>query len=120
MKIKEFLNRYCSNGYRFHHIFDEIMELFASKDYSSIREEFYDVVMTIQLYLGSKGYFLDWDIVIPISHLMKAERRRSKWVKIFGDSGLKFSPKYLVNGSNWQKAEKVNKAIRLAYKDQIR
>jgi len=50
----------------------------------------------------------------------KYQSRLLSWNQIFSSQGLEFHPKYLANGGNYQKPEKVEMALSLARKEQRR
>lgn len=120
MLISEFLHRYTSGQYKFTSAWSEYVELWEevlAMNWSGIVEEFGDVVMTTQLWFATLTGW-DWRIRIPDATHQKVITRMKIWEEIFASEGLWFHPKYLVNGSNYHKKEKVKAAIALARKYQ--
>jgi hypothetical protein len=120
MLISEFLHRYTSGKYKLSSAWSEYVELWdeiLAMNWSGIVEEFGDVVMTTQLWFATLTGW-DWRIRIPDATHQKVIDRMRIWEEIFASHGLEFHPKYLMNGSNYHKEEKVKAAIALARKYQ--
>jgi hypothetical protein len=112
MLISQFHERHCSAPYEWKYVYSEIMELVEARTYVDVREEFWDVMLALQLWVFAFGF--DFQIILTARHHWKYERRRARWIIIFNENGLEFSPRYLVAGSNWRKRDKVEKALNLA------
>ncbi len=117
MLASTFLHRHSSSAYRWSDVTSEVQELFASRSYVEAREEFWDVIMTFQLWIAS-NFHVDFPMVLTMRHHWKFERRRARWQRIFDDAGLTFSPRYLSSGGNYRKAWKVQAALNAARLEQ--
>ena len=114
MKISAFYRRFCAGEYTFHHVLGEAWEtLVALAGYGDVREEAQDTLIALQLWVYERTQ-LDWEMVISQRAMRKARNRRAEWELIFRREGLTFDPKWLRNGSNYKKPEKVKLAIELA------
>lgn len=116
MQASAFCERHSSGAYRWADVMSEVRELVSARSRAELVEEFWDVVMTFQLWL--LGFGVDLPLVMPRRHHWKFERRRARWMIIFAREGLRFSPKYLRNGGNYKKAHKVRAALEMARAEQ--
>lgn len=116
MKITTFAERYCSGpNYLWTHLWGEVHELLVEVRRANLRgvvDEWWDVALTFQLILWTYG--MDFEMVLAVRAIAKAERRRQAWIRIFKREGLEFHPRYLRGGSNFKKATKVAAALKLA------
>ena len=116
-------NKYCckninSGEFNFAVVLSEVKELVEAKNTSELKEEVSDVVYSFLCYIYDKT-----KISLPMFGasftIKKAEMRFAKWETIFKNENLIFDKKYLTNGSNYEKPEKVQMALALAKMDII-
>jgi hypothetical protein len=117
-----YTNKYCCeeiNGgpMSWRSVWLEIKEVFGSKSLSELREELSDVMYHFLCAVYDK-----FGVVLPMRGAMytinKQVERQAVWEDIFKEHGLEFKRKYLVNGSNYMKTEKVITALLMAIADQ--
>jgi hypothetical protein len=115
-------SKWCCNNINsgnivFKNILSEIKELFEARNLDEIKEEFGDVVYFSYCWLYTK-FGINLPMVGATSSIIKFMARLRVWEDIFNEHNLEFHPKYLVNGSNYFKYNKVLLALELARKDQ--
>jgi hypothetical protein len=119
MKIytsRECNERFNASPITFKNVKDEVKELVEFENWENFKEELSDVIyMVLCMIHGKTG------VSLPMfgagRTIMKILFRHIIWKKIFKDNGLVFDKKYLINGSNYNKIEKVNLALELARKE---
>jgi hypothetical protein len=98
--------------------FGELVEAVKNRDLENFKEEVHDSLYSFYCALNtSTGINLP---MFGIKSIDKILKRFEVWKVIFAENGLVFDKKYLFNGSNYEKIAKVNKALDLARKDQIK
>ncbi len=118
MRVSEFLSSFTSGTYRFASVKDECLEMLQEiGDSDAFWDEWGDFTMALQCWLSSVTGW-DWEMYLPLMTEVKYRKRITRWETIFADHGLAFDPKYLINGGNHEKPEKVAQALELARKDQ--
>jgi hypothetical protein len=96
----------------------EFKELLEAKDWENFKEEIHD-----SLYSFYCAFHTTTGINLPmfgVKTIDKIMNRFKVWEVIFKENGLVFNKKYLINGSNYEKIEKINKALDMARKEQIK
>lgn len=106
-----------SGRIRFINILSEVKELFDARSLYEVQEEIGDVLYFTYCWLYSK-YGINLPMIGAMGSVRKYYDRLEVWEEIFKDRELKFDRKYLVNGSNYRRLEKVTSALNLAKKDQ--
>lgn len=96
---------------------EEVLEAMQSRDWENFKEEVSDVACFVQVMIHRK-VGVNWTMLIGDSSAKKFLKRLEVWKDIFHREGLWFSPKYLVNGGNFKKPEKVRMAVEMARKEQ--
>lgn len=116
-------NKYCSKNYNAgivlkEHVMGEVQELIEAYSFTNFIEELSDVI-----YLSLCRIYDIHKIELPMIFcgvtIRKIQKRVVVWEDIFSQHGLVFNNKYLINGSNYHKAAKVEKALELARLDNI-
>jgi hypothetical protein len=97
----------------------ELVELFVEVrdwNWEGIREEFSDVMCFLHVYvwqlLGEPAR--SWPAFGAGPSIAKFTARMNRWSEIFEAEGLVFHPRFLVEGSNYAKPEKVAAALAAA------
>jgi NTP pyrophosphatase (non-canonical NTP hydrolase) len=98
--------------------FDELLEAVMNSDWENFKEEVGDTLYFTYCWMYSK-YKINLPMIGAMSSVKKFVARLEVWENIFKENGLEFNKKYLVNGSNYKKIDKVNKALNLARSEQI-
>lgn len=114
--------KWCNNNinsgkFLFKSVMGEVKELVEARSLAEIKEEFGDVLYFMYCWLYSK-FGINLPMIGAMDSVYKFTARLDTWEKIFGNVGLEFDPKYLVNGSNYMKREKIKAALDLARKEQ--
>jgi hypothetical protein len=96
---------------------DELLEAFMNWDVENIKEEISDVLSAFYccVYTSTK---ISLPMIGAGPTIRKTLDRFKVWENIFKEQGLMFDKKYLVNGANYKKVDKVNKALNMARKEQ--
>jgi hypothetical protein len=106
-----------SGHFKFESVLGEVKEVFEARSIDNLKEELQDV-----LYFWNCWLYSNFRINLPMFGAMGSVRkfmaRLEVWNWIFYDNKLLFDPKYLVNGSNYNKPEKIEKALELARREQ--
>lgn len=110
-------NNINSGKFRFKNIIGEVIELIDANSLSEVKEEFGDVLYFIYCWLYSK-FKINLPMIGAMGSVKKFTARLDVWMDIFFKNSLTFDPKYLINGSNYNKIEKVRLALELARRDQ--
>lgn len=97
----------------------EIIEVFESKTLTEFKDEVSDVLYMSYCALESKTG-INLSMLGASKTVNKIQTRLHTWKQIFIENNLIFNKKYLINGSNFNKSEKVKKALELAKQDQVR
>lgn len=114
--------KWCNNNinsgkFTFKSIVDEFKELIEANTWKEVKEEFGDVLYFMYCWLYYK-----FKINLPMfgarASVIKFTERLYWWETLFKSLGLDFHPKYLVNGSNYLKMEKIVSAVELAREEQ--
>jgi NTP pyrophosphatase (non-canonical NTP hydrolase) len=118
MKTAKWCNENINSGkFKFKSVLGEVKELIQARGWSEVKEEFGDV-----LYFTYCWLYYRFNINLPMIGAMHSVRKFTArlivWEEIFHMHQLKFHPKYLVNGSNYERVEKVIFAIDLARREQ--
>src|SRR5690606_24986544 len=106
-----------SGHFKFRSVLGEVKELFQARSLSNLKEEIGDVLYFIYCWLYS-NYRINLPMLGAMSSVYKFKSRLIVWEVIFLIHGLEFHPRYLVNGSNYDKEYKVEKALQLARESQ--
>lgn len=100
-------------------ILSEVVEVIQARSIDNFTEEISDVLYFIYCWLYQETG-ISLPMVLAGRSITKFEKRIGVWVGIFADNELYFDQKYLVNGSNYERPEKVARAISIARADQVR
>ena len=103
-----------SGEHHLSHALKELVEIFGARTIGELYEEICDFIGCLSLWIGWR-----W-LPVPSYFFRKIERRLEVWNGIFREHGLIFKNKYLVNGSNYMKTDKVDMALDLALREQRR
>lgn len=106
-----------SGHFKFKSVLGEVVELIEARSLDEVKEEFGDVLYFIYCWLYS-NYKINLPMIGAMNSVNKFEARLEVWEEIFTMNLLKFDPKYLVNGSNYNKVRKVRLALDMAREDQ--
>lgn len=94
-------------------VWGEVREVIASRSLEEVKEEVADVLYFVWCRLESRT-----GIDVPMwgagRTVAKVRARIEVWEELFAEQGLDFDRRYLVNGSNHERPEKVEKAFALA------
>jgi len=114
--VKEF---HCTHQMNWNHFWIEVKELIQEIKSLNIKAGINELcdVYTCFVVIMYTQYGIDLGIIWHTS-ADEWERRIKVWHKIFDDAKLEFKVKYLVNGGNYDRPEKVKLAIDLAKMDQ--
>jgi len=96
----------------------ELAEALLHLDLSEIKEEWSDACFVTQVALWQRVGWLDAPIFWGTPAFRKWKARQEVWREIFRSHGLEFHQKYLWEGSNFQKPEKVRLALAAARREQ--
>ena len=113
---KQLYNQTFAGPVTWSYWFGEVKELWVeikNLNISGIREEWSDVTCL----LGVKFLAKTNAPILPGLGLYAANKfiaRIKEWEKIFAANGLEFKKEFIIGGSNYQKPEKVQKALQLA------
>jgi hypothetical protein len=106
-----------SGNFPFKSVMGEVKELLEARTVSEMKEEFGDV-----LYFSYCWLYCKFGINLPMFGAMdsveKFGDRLGFWIATFEHNNLEFDPKYLINGSNYNKPEKIEAALELARREQ--
>ena len=123
MKCSEFIAKYtCGLPYTFKHVLGEAWELveaIRAWNGAEVLDELGDTLMTFQLWVAWKQPF-DLPMMVPQYVYRKHDARMAAWEVIFEANDLIFSPRYLENGSNYNKPAKRYAAFAAALEQQER
>jgi hypothetical protein len=106
-----------SGKFPFKSVMGEVKELFEARNLTEVTEEFGDVLYFSYCWLYCK-FGINLPMIGAMDSVDKFTKRLDTWEKIFSNAGLKFNLKYLINGSNYMKREKINLALAMARKEQ--
>jgi hypothetical protein len=106
-----------SGNIMFKNIISEVKELFEARNLEDVKEEFGDVLYFSYCWLYCK-FGINLPMIGAMSSVGKFTIRLDFWEFIFKVNGFEFDPKYLINGSNYLKPEKINAALDMARRDQ--
>jgi hypothetical protein len=101
----------------FKNILSEVKELFEARNLYEIKDEFGDVLYFTYCWLYCK-FGINLPMLGAQASIDKYTARLRTWRFIFKVAGLAFYPKYLINGSNYMKKEKIQAALELARREQ--
>lgn len=102
------------------YILGEVRELLEAKSLAEVREEASDVLCVSQMFVFQRtGRIFNWPMLVGDYSARKFLNRIAVWEKIFAEQGLKFSLRYIREGSNYEKPAKVARALELARWDQL-
>lgn len=113
--VKWYYDRCISGTVTWGHVVSELKELISARSILEIIEEWNDVWATFIEFV-----YTNYGISVPIlngfgkSSFIKYYNRIEKWEEIFKSNNLKFDKKYLINGGNYQRPEKVRLALEMA------
>lgn len=96
------------------YVLSEVKELLTAKTWSEAYEEWNDVVLCTLLWLANKDECVYEVRLLPglgRSTALKYIARLDVWRSIFALHGAVFATRYLAEGSNYKKLEKVRKAL---------
>lgn len=110
-------NNINSGDIRFKNIIGEVKELLEARSLSNLKEEFGDVLYFWYCWLYCK-FGINLPMVGASDSVDKFANRLIVWEGIFRQHDLKFDPKYLINGSNYEKPNKIRLALELARREQ--
>lgn len=99
------------------HVKQEFKEVLESRSISELNDEISDFLYMFYCAIQSKMRF-NLPMFGAMSTVDKINTRLIVWQEIFADNGLEFNKKYLINGSNYVRSEKVEKALVLAKLEQ--
>ena len=102
------------------YILGEVRELLEARSWAEVREEASDVLCVAQVFMfqRTKGV-INWPMLVGDYSARKFLDRIAVWERIFAEQGLKVSLRYIGGGSNYEKPEKVARALELARRDQL-
>lgn len=106
-----------SGDIRFKNVLGEVKELLYASSYDNIKEEIGDVIYFWNCWLYCR-FKINLPMIGAMDSIYKFIDRLIIWDMIFAKHNLDFKPKYLINGSNYNKPEKIEKALELARRDQ--
>lgn len=114
--------KWCNNNLNsgpitFREVKLEVIEFIEARNLRDKFEEFGDVLYFTYCWLYSR-YGINLPMIGAMGSVEKFIKRLDVWKCIFRESGLKFDTKYLVNGSNYERPEKREKALYLAWREQ--
>lgn len=113
--IKDFVQKYIAD-LTLDQVKSEIIELLEVKTLDNFLEESNDICFVFQSWLHLKTQ-VNWPMIWHKRSVAKMQDRLVWWEKHFQKLNLDFHPKYWKNGSNYNKPEKVDKAIGLAIRE---
>lgn len=118
MKSARFCNKYY-NASRItsDQVFAEIEEFLEADTLSEFRDELSDVCYFFGCWVHGK-FGLNVPLFGARRTIAKIDDRMLVWKTIFEQEGLRFSKRYLINGSNHAKQSKIELALRLARTEQ--
>lgn len=106
-----------SGNIKFKDVVGELKELIEARDIVNVKEEIGDVIYFWNCWLYSK-FRINLPMFGAMKSVVKFIERLDVWNEIFKNNGLAFHPKYLVNGSNYNKIDKFYAAIDMANDEQ--
>ena len=96
----------------------ELAEALLHLDPEEVKEEWSDACFVTQVALWQRVGWLNAPIFCGMPAYRKWRSRQEVWKEIFRSHGLEFDQKYLWEGSNFQKPEKVRLALAAARREQ--
>ena len=112
MRTSELVEKACSGKFAFSDVWSEVREVFEAASWDGVKEETCDVYTTLLLWIYTT-YGVDMPMVWERSANKYLDRIKV-WERIFADEGLEFELKYIRNGGNHERPEKVAMALALA------
>jgi hypothetical protein len=106
-----------SGNIMFKNILSEVKELVEARSLLEVKEEFGDVLYFTYCWLYCK-FGINLPLIGAMESFDKFVGRLVVWKMMFYKEGLTFNPKYLINGSNYMRKEKIDAALELARRDQ--
>lgn len=106
-----------SGYFEFKSVMGEVKELFEARTLSELKDEFGDVLYFLYCWLYS-NYRINLPMIGAMGSVRKFRARLDVWIDIFENQNLQFDLKYLVNGSNYERIEKVHLALDMAWREQ--
>lgn len=116
MKASSVSKGLCSGNLGISFVLGELKELVEAASWAEFIDELCDVytgVILVVYETSGVDLHIRW-----MSTVNKWIEREATWRNIFSKEGLEFSPKYLSDGSNWRKPEKIRAALAKARADQ--
>lgn len=118
-----YTSKYCSkeiNGgaMSWGSVWLELKEVVGSRNLKEFREETSDVIYHTLCVIYDK-FGINLPMLGAGYTIQKQLDRHIVWQRIFEQNHLRFDKKYLINGSNYLKDDKVRKALYLARIDQL-
>jgi hypothetical protein len=118
LKTARWCNENINSGdIKFKNIISEVKELFCARSLYELKDEFGDVLYFTYCWLYSR-FEIDLPMMGAMGSVEKYTARLDVWSIIFQMNGLVFHPKYLINGSNFEKTEKIVMALDIAREEQ--
>jgi hypothetical protein len=130
--MSEYNRRFVSPKYDFDSVraeWDELVEALEERNEEHIREEFYDLVLALQIWWARRTG-MDWEMFGAGPVMEKYIPRENEWKRIFEEAGLEYDSKYFtvpegqelmpgeVEGGNPAKIDKVWWALMRAMREQ--
>lgn len=114
--------RFCNQNYNGSRItgeqvFAEVNEWLEAETLTEFRDELSDMLYFTGCWVEGK-FGLNVPLIGARRTIQKIEHRLVVWQTIFEQEALAFDPRYLSNGSNHARPEKVETALALARADQ--
>lgn len=119
MKTAKWCNKNLNGGnIGWKEVKGEIVEVIEATTLAEVKEEVADVLYFA--YCAIEGNFgINLPMIGAQPTIEKVMSRIETWKGIFKEQDLTFDQKYLINGSNYLKPAKVEKALQLARKEQM-
>lgn len=118
MKSARFCNKYYNAGrVTSEHVLAEVEEFLEADTLKDFRDELSDVCYFAGCWMHGK-FGLNVPLIGARRTIAKIEDRMLVWKTIFEQEGLRFSTRYLINGSNHAKRSKIDLALNLARAEQ--
>jgi hypothetical protein len=117
LKAKWCCENISSGNFDFKSVMGEVKELIEARSLDDIKEEFGDVLYFTYCWLYST-FGINLPMIGAMGSAEKFGDRLGFWIATFEYHNLEFDPKYLINGSNYERPEKIKLALDMARKEQ--
>ena len=118
MWTKQVIDKIMASKLDFEYVkgeWNEFVDEVRNKNYAAAYDEWEDTTGCFLVWLtGKTGISLPILPGFGLGAVVRWHERLITWEIIFGKHGVDFDKKYLVNGGNYRKRHKVEKALRLA------